>query len=248
MLQANELTHPKRSSAPGNYERVLEYLADHSKDNLILDCPCGEGALAKHILAAGFRRLEVADFNPSLFKLAAPKAAFADLNTTLPWPDRHFGVVICCDGMSDIQYQQHALTEFHRILQPGGSVIIAMPNILAIRSRLRFLLTGFYAKFRGPLDEVNGQSTVRPIPFWEMRYMLVRAGFTITQTKANRFKLGEMLCMPLAAIAWLFARVTLARSRLKAGYSPFAGEVMRSNNSWSVLFGESLIIQAVKRT
>lgn len=238
---------PRRSSARGNYAKLVALLKAHRPAGKILDCPCGQGALAELILAEGFAGLEVADYSPELYLLPAPRAIRADLNGILPWPDGYFEVVICCDGMSDIGFQRNAIAEFHRILGPGGRLLISLPNVLNFRSRLRFLLTGFLNKFRGPLDEVHGQSTTRPVPWWELRYLLVREGFEITRLTCNRVKFAEALMAPLlilTGLALLWNRLHGLRHRRSA---PHRDGVYRELNALPILFGESLIIAARRK-
>jgi SAM-dependent methyltransferase len=235
---------PRRSSARGNYAAVIRLLRQEPPAGPILDCPCGQGALAQLLLAEGLGPLEVADYSPELYLLPEPRAIRADLNSVLPWPDGHFAVVICCDGMSDIGFQRNAIAEFHRILAPGGRLLLSLPNVLNFRSRLRFLLTGFLNKFRGPLDEDHGQSTTRPVPWWELRYMLVREGFAIDTLTCNRVKFAEALMAPLLLLtgsALLWNRIA------SRGAPPHRDAVFRQLNSRPVLFGESLIV-AARRT
>ena len=239
---------PRRSSARGNYARLISLLKAEPPSGRILDCPCGQGALSQQILAAGFNQLEVADYSPALYVLPAPEPIRADLNGVLPWPDGHFEVVICCDGMSDIGFQRNAIAEFHRILAPGGRLLISLPNVLNFRSRLRFLSMGYLNKFRRPLDEIHGQSTTRPVPWWELRYMLVREGFQITTVTCNRVKFAEALMAPLLILTGPTLLWTLLWSRRYRKKEPHRAEAYRELNSIPILFGESLIVAATKRS
>jgi len=239
---------PVRSSARGNYERLIELLRREPATGPILDCPCGQGALAARLLAAGFTDLVVADYEPAKYVLPSPDAVFADLNARLPWADGRFAVVICCDGMSDIGFQRHAIAEFARILQPGGRLLISLPNVLNLRSRLRFLCTGFLNKFRHPLDELRGQSTTRPVPWWELRYMLVREGFDVEVLTCNRIKPAELLAAPLALFSVLASLARGAARVLGARQPPHVAQVHGELASAAVLFGESLIVAARRRS
>lgn len=239
---------PVRSSARGNYAKLISLLKAEPPAGRILDCPCGQGALARQILAEGFDRLEVADYSPELYVLPAPQPVRADLNGVLPWADRHFEVVICCDGMSDIGFQRNAIAEFHRILAPGGRLLISLPNVLNFRSRLRFLSTGFLNKFRRPLDEIHGQSTTRPVPWCELRYMLVREGFEISTVTCNRVKFAEALMAPLLILTGPVLLWNLLSSSWDRKAAPHWREVHRELNSLPILFGESLIVAARRKS
>lgn len=247
MSAADVTKTPRRSSARGNYAKLISLLKAHPGKGPVLDCPCGQGALAQLLLAEGFSDLEVADYTPGLYLLAAPQPVRADLNGRLPWPDGHFQVAICADGMSDIGFQRNAIAEFHRILRPGGALLISLPNVLNFRSRLRFLFTGFMNKFRRPLDELTGQSTTRPVPWWELRYMLVREGFEITTLTCNRVKVAEALMAPLLLFTLPVLLWNLVSGSRRLHDAPYWNDVHRELNSFPVLFGESLIISARRK-
>jgi hypothetical protein len=68
-----------------------------------------------------------------------------------------------------------------RVLQPGGVAVFSAPNILNLRSRLRYVSSGFYNLF-GPLapDESDTQTTrgrINPVSWFHLSHALLGAGF-----------------------------------------------------------------------
>lgn len=52
-----------------------------------------------------------------------------------PYPDASFDVILCCEILEHLVADPtHMLVEIHRILKPGGSVLITTPNVLVLRN------------------------------------------------------------------------------------------------------------------
>lgn len=51
-----------------------------------------------------------------------------NLNPGLPFPDNDFDAVLCAVSIQYIQYPEAIFSEIHRILKPGGIVIISFSN------------------------------------------------------------------------------------------------------------------------
>ena len=239
--------NPTPSSAKGNYGQVIRLLSPAKAGEEILDCPCGTGALTKQLLERGYK-VVTGDYCPDLFKLPGQTpAVFTDLNGKLPFGDERFATVVCCDGLGDLENVYNAVREFGRVLKPGGQLIVAIPNILNIRSRLRFLSYGFYNKFKGPYDEITGLGTKRPIPFWELRYALHTQGFQIATVRHNRIKSADWLLAPLIPIIWLLSLILMVRQNAQDKGSPvIRRQVIRQILHPRLLLGESLIVSAIR--
>ncbi|HTY57329.1 MAG TPA: class I SAM-dependent methyltransferase [Bacteroidota bacterium] len=48
--------------------------------------------------------------------------------TTLPFPDGHFDVVVSYAVLEHVEEESRALNEIHRVLRPGGDLVISVPN------------------------------------------------------------------------------------------------------------------------
>lgn len=100
----------------------------------VLDVACGTGDLSEAFAAAGAAEVVGADFTPGMLERARERAAtlaperrpryeLADA-TDLPFADATFDVVSIAFGIRNVGDPPKALREFHRVLRPGGRVVI----------------------------------------------------------------------------------------------------------------------------
>src|SRR5439155_10452128 len=124
---------------------------------------------------------------------------------------------------------------------------LSTPNITALRSRWRWLLTGFHNKGKTPLDETapNPWHHIGLMSFPEIRYLLHSNGFRITAIAANRVKLVSWLYAPLLPLAWLVTGLVVRRSEKNPALRRRDAEVRRQIYSTPVAYGETLIVKAV---
>jgi SAM-dependent methyltransferase len=126
------LGHPSQVWTRG-LERRLEMIRRHVdlEGKAILDIGCGVGAF--------IRRLR--EFSPSVAGIdvdrervteggkALPDLALA-VGEGLPFADRAFDVVLLHEVLEHVTDDQATLQEAHRVLRPGGRVVIFCPNRL----------------------------------------------------------------------------------------------------------------------
>jgi SAM-dependent methyltransferase len=64
--------------------------------------------------------------------------------TALPYADATFARALCLDVLEHLTFdeQPRALAELHRVLRPGGELLVSVPNLAHLQSRLHFLLRG----------------------------------------------------------------------------------------------------------
>ena len=64
--------------------------------------------------------------------------------TALPFADATFDRALCLDVLEHLAFdeQPRALAELHRVLRPGGELLVSVPNLAHLQSRVHFLLLG----------------------------------------------------------------------------------------------------------
>jgi MPBQ/MSBQ methyltransferase len=139
------------------------------KTGRILDVACGLGASTRR-LAQSYAPDMVTGINISRAQIAqaqarTPGCTFKVMDAAqLDFPDNYFGAVICVEAAFHFDTRDKFLKEAHRVLEPGGSLVIS--DIL--------FRTIFSAAM--PLGQVPRANLVDSID--EYRSRLVAAGFT----------------------------------------------------------------------
>ena len=149
--------HPKR--------KILRRFASW-RDRLVLDVGCREGPLG-HELAASNRVIGV-DRCPQKTLLDEPNLrgkGYAALlladAVDLPLRDAQVDLLLATDLLEHLTEPERALTEFHRVLRPGGELLVAVPNLVSYNNRLSILIgSGVGLELHRLL---RGQSPVHPI-------------------------------------------------------------------------------------
>jgi SAM-dependent methyltransferase len=151
----------------------------------------------------------------------------------LPFDDASFDAAVAIEVLEHIDGHDRFFAEVARVLRPGGFVMFTTPNILSLKSRMRFLLTGFYYSF-GPLQPFTRDPVSQHIaPFTVNRYewMMSQHGLRLAGLDTDRIQTSSVLLSPLVPfirlVTWLQFRA-----------SPLAA---RQNES-VVLYGRKLVI------
>lgn len=117
-------------------ELVRRWLADLPAGARVLDAGCGEGVLVEEF--AG--QLDIQGLDPNYSSARVRSGSV----TSLPYPDGSFDRTLCLDVLEHLTFdeQPRALAELHRVLRQGGELLLSVPNLAHLQSRLHFLLRG----------------------------------------------------------------------------------------------------------
>lgn len=231
------------------HETVERILSAGVKGRL-LDVPTGEGALAKRLIAHGFD-VTCADLYPQIFKLSGLAADRADLDGRLPYDDGVFDAAVCVEGLEHVENPANAIRELARVVRPGGTLIVSVPNILNIEERLKWLFSGYTSHFKPLSAEVLAEIRaefagieevalhVNPIGYSEARYLLERYGFELVRVVPDARKPNLWIFRPLA---WLIriASIFSSPSKRRARWT-------EELNSEEVLLGGNTLIFEARR-
>lgn len=195
----------KPIAIPGIHQRFLKHFlaSEERKDIKILDVGAGHGAFSKKLYEMGYE-VEACDLFPEIFYYDKITCKKADLTQPLPYEDNQFEAIIAIEVMEHILDHEVFFREVKRILKPGGKLYISTPNILSLKSRMRFLLSGFYYSFK-PLDLYNndGLQHIAALTKDQYHYLGIRAGLQLVDVSYDRAQSTSKWLMFLYPFLWL---------------------------------------------
>jgi len=102
----------------------------------VLDAGCGEGVLVDEYAA----RLSIVGVDACY----SSDRVQHGLLTALPFDNGSFDRGLCLDVLEHLPFveQPLALAELFRVLTPGGELLVSVPNLAHLQSRIQFLLRG----------------------------------------------------------------------------------------------------------
>jgi SAM-dependent methyltransferase len=136
-------------------EAVRRWLDGARPAERVLDAGCGEGILVEEF--AGRLAIEGVDANYS-----SDRVRHGSL-TALPYADGTFDRALCLDVLEHLTFEEQprALAELFRVLRPGGQLLVSIPNLAHLQSRVHFLLKGRLirtaSEYKHPGDRPAGE-------------------------------------------------------------------------------------------
>lgn len=128
----------------GRVYRFLEALQSHAEPPArVLDYGCGTGQIAIGLADAGYK-VEATDISRSMIEEAwrscGDKVRVHHIvpveSRPLPFDDASFDAVVSSSVLEYIPRPESVFAEFSRILKPGGTAFVTVPNIRTMRRRI----------------------------------------------------------------------------------------------------------------
>jgi len=234
------------NTSKNTHERVFE-LIGLDTNLTIVDIPSGRGAFVQRLKDAGFKKIIAIDIE-NILEIEHVDFIEGDMTLTLPLTDNSCDIVVCIDGIEHINKQFDFVSEVNRVLTDKGEFVISTPNISSLRSRWLWFMTGHHHKCNSPLDENNPTPLhhINMISFPEIRYLLHTNGFEINEVTTNRIKPISLIYSFFIPLVYIFTSWVYAKTGKKQGTSEINKSIFRNMFSRDVLFGETLIVKAVK--
>lgn len=231
---------PEEIAIPGTHRwaaRVIERALASAGGRRVLDVGAGEGALCRKLLDLGCD-VSACDLYPEIFKLASIDCRRVDADGDLPFETASFDLVTCIEVVEHLESHRRLFAEVSRVLRPQGRIVFTTPNILSLKSRMTFLLTGYFYS-HGPLEpsELNPiRQHITPFTLDRYRWVLWRCGLEIEDVGVDHLQNSSMFLAGL----WPFVKLWGA-----VRWGPSSN--LAAQNSGRMLFGRTMAITARKR-
>lgn len=154
-------------------ELVINYLKSFPRDIKILDAGAGEGVFVDELRSLG---LDVVGLDLNYSSELVQKGSILNM----PFADQSFDVVLCLDVLEHLSFEDQALAlkEIKRVLKNQGKMIVSVPNLAHLWSRITFLFWGQLSRTANITKHPGDR------PFGEYRKMIEGADFEINKIKS----------------------------------------------------------------
>ena len=183
------------SNFPDYMKKVARFITNQGKrGNKVLDLPAGNGLFADRLKTQGFD-VTCGDINSE-----RSEYVHTNMEALLPFEDCTFDFVTCMEGVEHVINPSQLISELARITKHDGHVVITMPNVQNIYSRLKFLFTGVFYQFepeflRHPNGRLIDRGHISSLTYTQLNYIFVEAGLTPVLIDGDKFK--KKILMPL---------------------------------------------------
>ena len=145
-------------------ERFLDSLPAMSS---VLDAGCGEGLLVEKFSG----RLSMKGIDENYSSSLVSKGSI----TSLPFKAGSFDAVLVLDVLEHLAYsaQEKAVQEAWRVLKKGGKLVVSVPNLAHMLSRLKFLFKGEFIRTSNIRKHIGDR------PLKEYARLVESSGFSI---------------------------------------------------------------------
>ena len=134
---------------------TVDYLVSNFDQNTpICDLGCGAGPVTFEMLKRGYNVVGL-DYSIDMLSNAKRRLIAGGISgrplinsnaETLPFQDEMFDCVVCLGVISYVENYENIIKEIHRVLRPGGTVVISFRNKYNLVSNDPVALTKFLAK------------------------------------------------------------------------------------------------------
>lgn len=242
----------------------IEGLGDLS-GRTVVDLPAGDGRASQRFVAAG-AKVRAIDLFPEFMRARGVTAERAVMGQRLPLEDECADLVLCQEGIEHVSDQLALLSEFNRVLRPGGTLALTTPSQSHLRARLATWSFESEGLGRMPPSEVDSiwfdAADDERLYFGHLFLLgahklltLTRlAGFELVERRASPTSPTSVLLLPFAwpvlglitLRAWLHAKDRFERVPADARRAIFAQHA-RVNLSPRTLLGKHLFWVLRKR-
>ena len=203
---------------PGNNLRVDAAMRALTPGKRLLDVGCGAGLLGLAVRDK-FEEVYGVDLAEAAVTAACARGQIArrtDLNSeSLPFPSEFFDAVTVLAVLPYVYDPEHALRECHRVLRPGGKLLLSAANMRTVGKLISTYVRGrFPATSKGMGVGYDG-GALHYFCSWNLVTLLKNAGFSVMRANGTHYR--------PSFVGYLPAGVPLLSAFLREF---FAGEIM----------------------
>jgi 2-polyprenyl-3-methyl-5-hydroxy-6-metoxy-1,4-benzoquinol methylase/glycosyltransferase involved in cell wall biosynthesis len=160
----------------------------------VLDVGCAAGYLGVDLQAKGCRVTGI-ELDPLYVAAARETAAYETVveldldDASAPLPEGPFDIALCADVLEHLRQPLETLRRLATLVRPGGQVLVSLPNVAHVSTRLRLLFGGFTYTETGTLDSTH----LHLYTYRTARELVEAAGLTVTTTLAGSDHFGRLL-------------------------------------------------------
>jgi ubiquinone/menaquinone biosynthesis C-methylase UbiE len=212
----------------------------------------GGGDLLKQISSAYRINASACDYHIERFDNNICTINKVDLNKDkLPYDDNYFDLVTCSEVFEHLENYRFVARDAFRVLKKDGILVVTTPNVLNMKSRIRYFISGFANMF-GPLpartdDYYSTGKHITPIPYFYLAHALIDAGFDDIRLNVDKLQKSSLFYMVLLfPLLWPLWKIFLYYER--------RGKTLTNNNlnhvsrhfTIQIMAGRTIILSAIK--
>ncbi len=139
------------------------------KDAVVADVGCNNGIYtALYQKVTGVKTMEGFDIAEDLIREAEKNYGFKTHRwqcglEPCPAADHSFDVILCCELIEHLVNTEFFIKELHRILKPGGKIILTTPNLFYWLNRIKILLGIIPYDYPGVSSEFKSSPGINPV-------------------------------------------------------------------------------------
>ena len=149
--------YPKKESKYSSHYWIVKLAG---ANNRILDVACGEGFLAKALMANGNRVYGIDILKEPVLRDVFEEYYSADLDSPIfdikeRLAGTKFDVIVLGDILEHLKYGERLLRDCMELLAPNGCIIVSLPNVVNLYIRMQMFFGHFNYTDRGILDKTH---------------------------------------------------------------------------------------------
>lgn len=237
------MSDPQIIGGTGAHDAIRRVLRERPPSR-VLDCPCGEGILSAYMRDLGWD-VHCCDIDAGNMRVQGFPFQSADLNRGLPYRVGEFDTVVCANGLHRLFNPAGAISEFRRVLKPGGRLFLNLNNYASLDRRLRFLV---YGSIDNSLNNQSCQQTISvpeanvrvPLLLPVVANLLNQNGFAIVGQWASGRRRSSPLLFPVALLLKFFGLFVPGKSRRR-------NHLKLTNGNAALPGGQYLLLETIRQ-